>query len=131
MHQQYDGPERRTVSKYEVADMVAEELDTRLAETETNLINHINVKMGQFEVSMASKITEIVNSAIDKHIEEAFPPGPLHKHKDQHQKYIDAAGFWKKVVQDLQMWALRGILLFFFGILLLGAKEWLVRELAK
>lgn len=123
----YDGPERRSVSRHEVADMVAEELDVRLAATETNLINHINQRMGQLDVSLSTKITE----AIGKHVEDAFPPGPLHLHKAQHQKHIDAAANTKRILMDIQLWAIRGVLLFFFGLLVLGGKEWLVRELAK
>lgn len=119
------------MSRHEIADMVAEELDVRLAAMETNLINHINIKMGQFEVSMTSKMTQIVNEAIDRHIDDAFPPGPLHKHKEQHQKHIDAAANSKRIWQDVQLWAVRGIILFVLGLLALGAKEWLLRELAK
>lgn len=127
----HNGPERRSVSRHEVADMVAEELDARLSTTESNLINHINIKMGQFEMSMTSKMTEIVNDAIDKHIDDAFPPGPLHKHKEQHQKHIDAAENGKKIKLDIQIWAIRGGLGILFLLVGLGAKEWLLRELAK
>lgn len=130
--QQYDGPEkRRAPTRAQVADMVAEELDIRLATTETNLINHINIKMGQLDVSLSSKITTIVNEAIDKHIEDAFPPGPLHLHKSQHQKHIDAAANTKRIWMDVQLWLVRGIIAFVLLLLGLGAKEWFVRELAK
>ncbi len=107
--------------------MVAEELDIRLATTETNLINHINMRMGQLDLSLSSKITE----AIGKHVEEAFPPGPLHKHKEQHQRHIDAAANSKRIWMDIQLWAIRGVLVFVAGLLFLGGKEWLLRELAK
>lgn len=129
---EYQGPDRRRApSRAEIADMVAEELDVRLAATETNLINHINVKIGQLDVSLSSKLTKVVNEAIDKHVEDAFPPGPLHLHKAQHQKHIDAAANTKRIWMDIQLWAIRGVLLFVFGLLVLGSKEWLLRELAK
>lgn len=127
----YRGPERRIISRHEVADMVAEELDVRLAAFETNLMNHINVKFGQFELSTTSKLTQAVNEAIDKHIDDAFPPGPLHKHKEQHQKHIDAAEAGKKIKMDIQIWAIRGIIIFFLALVGIGAKEWLLRELGK
>lgn len=119
------------VSRHEVADMVAEELDIRLASFETNLMNHINVKFGQFELSTTSKLTQAVNEAIDKHIEDAFPPGPLHRHKEQHQKHIDAAANTKRIWLDVQLWAIRGVLAFVLLLLGLGAKEWMLRELGK
>jgi hypothetical protein len=118
-------------TRSEVADMVAEELDERLAQTETKLINHMNLKMGQFELSVTSSLKTIVEEAIDKHIDDAFPDGPLHRHKDHHQKLIDNAESGKKIKLDLQIWAARGVLLFIFSLLLLGGKEWLLRELAK
>jgi hypothetical protein len=73
----------------------------------------------------------IVEEAIDKHIDDAFPDGPRHRHKDHHQKLIDNAESGKKIKLDLQIWAARGVLLFIFSLLLLGGKEWLLRELAK
>lgn len=129
--QPYTGPERRSVSRHEIADMVAEEIDERFASFETKLLQHLNVKFGQFELSMGQKITQAVDAGISKHVEEAFPPGPLHKHKEQHQKHIDAAANSRRIWQDIQLWAARGIILFIGGLLFLGGKEWLVRELAK
>ena len=129
---EYQGPERRRPStRAEIADMVAEGLDERLAQMETNFYNHVNLKVGQLELSLTSNIKQIVEDAIDKHIDDAFPDGPLHRHKDHHQKLIDNAESGKKIKLDLQIWAARGVLLFIFSLLLLGGKEWLLRELAK
>ena len=133
MHQntEYVGPERRRIpTQHEVADMVAEELDERLAQMETNLINHMNVKMGQFELSITSSMKKIVEDALDQHIEEAFPR-PIHKHKEHHQKLIDAAENGKKIKLDIQIWLIRGAIAFVGLLLFLGAKEWLLREFAK
>jgi len=127
----YQGPERRAISRHEVADMVAEELDVRLASFETNLMNHINVKFSQFELSTTSKLTQAVNEAIDKHIDDAFPSGPLHRHKDHHQRLIESAESGKKIKLDVQIWLIRGAITFVGLLLFLGAKEWLLRELAK
>lgn len=127
----YNGPERRVVSRHEIADMVAEEIDVKFASFETNLLQHLNTKFGQFELSMGNKITQAVNEAITKHVDEAFPPGPLHKHKEQHQKHIDAAANTRRIIQDIQLWAVRGVVTAMFVLLLLGAKEWWARELAK
>lgn len=129
--QPYNGPERRVVSRHEIADMVAEEIDAKFASFETNLLQHLNVKFGQFELSMGNKITQAVDAAISKHVEEAFPPGPLHMHKAQHQKHIDSAANTKRIWQDVQLWAVRGVIVFVLGLLALGSKEWLIRELAK
>lgn len=103
--QPYNGPERRVVSRHEIADMVAEEIDVRFAAFETNLLQHLNVKFGQFELSMGKKITQAVDAGISKHIDEAFPPGPLHKHKEQHQKHIDAPTSPVPSPADVERWA--------------------------
>lgn len=132
MKDTYTGPERRHLpTRAEVADMVAEELDDRLAQTETNLMNHMNHKMGQFELSVIASLKQVVEEAIDKHIDDAFPDGPLHRHKDHHQRLIENAESGKKIRLDLQIWALRGLIAFVGFLLFIGAKEWLLRELAK
>jgi hypothetical protein len=128
----YTGAERRhTPPRAVIADMVSEEMDRLLAQTETNLMNHMNQKMGQFELSVISSIKKVVEEAIDKHIDDAFPDGPLHRHKDHHQRLIDNAESGRKIRLDLQIWALRGAIAFVGVLLFLGAKEWLIRELAK
>lgn len=128
----YTGAERRhTPPRAVIADMVSEEMDRLLAQTETNLMNHMNQKMGQFELSVISSIKKVVEEAIDKHIDDAFPDGPLHRHKDHHQRLIDNAESGRKIRLDLQIWALRGVIAFVGVLLFLGAKEWLIRELAK
>lgn len=111
--------------------MVAEELDERLAQMETNFYNHVNLKVGQLELSLTSSIKQIVEDAIDKHIDDAFPDGPLHRHKDHHQKLIDNAESGKRIRLDIQIWLIRGAIGFVGLLLFLGAKEWLLRELAK
>lgn len=111
--------------------MVAEALEYPLAQMETNLINHVNLKLGQFELSVTSSLKKVVDEAIDKHIEDAFPDGPLHQHKGHHQRLIENANNGKKIKLDMQIWALRGVIGFVLFLLFMGAKEWLIRELAK
>lgn len=138
MSDEYHGPERRAVTRHEVADMVAEEMDRCIDGLSTKLINHINARITEVKVHVSTATEKIkqdlsksVDEAIQAHVEEAFPPGPLHLHKGQHQKHIDAAANLKRIIQDLQLWAIRGILLFMAGLLFLGAQSWLARELAK
>lgn len=123
--------DKRPVTKGEILNMVSDEISAHLALTETNLIHHINYKMGQLELSMTNRMTELINSRISQHVDEAFPPGPLHHHKAQHQKHIDAAENTKRIKLDVQIWAVRGVVAFCFLLLGIGAKEWFLRELAK
>lgn len=111
--------------------MVAEELDLLLAKTETNLINHFNAKLAQFELSVTSKVSADIKAAIDSHVEEAFPPGPLRDHQRSHQSQIDAVENRKKISLDVQIWAIRGVIGFVLFLVAVGAKEWLLREIAK
>jgi hypothetical protein len=127
--------ERRYVSQAEVADMVAEELDRVLANNQSNLMLHIDAKLGQVLTGMKAMTQEIVDGAVEAsiraHVEMAFPPGPIHKHRDHHQGLIDSAEQWKKIKTEVLSWGLRGSIGFVLWIVGTALVEYLKREVTK
>lgn len=137
---EYTGPERRegdrrSVSKAEIADMVAEELDRVIADQQSSFILHIDSKIGQMMVSMKSMTEEVVEKAVEAsiraHVEMAFPPGPIHKHRDHHQGLIDSAEQWKKIKTEVLSWGLRGSIGFVLWIVGTALVEYVKREVTK
>jgi hypothetical protein len=135
-------PERRktdrrgqSVTRAHVADMVAEEMDSQLSNSASSIILHFDAKMGQLHKSIADMIDKAVEKSIDKaieaHVATAFPPGPLHKHKEHHQGLIDSAESMKKLRQDLLGWAVKGVFTVALLLIGMGALEWVKRELTK
>ena len=129
------GQDRRQVSKSEIADMVAEELDSQLANQQSNLIMHIDAKIGQVIVSMKAATQEIVEAAVEAsiraHVEAAFPPGPIHKHRDHHQGLITSAERWEKIKTETLSWGLRGSIGFVLWVVGTALVEYLKREVTK
>lgn len=134
----YEGPERRVAHRHQVADMVVEEMGKQLSELENRLIRHINAK----SLEVISKIDSLLQSAtrhtdreIARVVEEAFPPGPLYRHRDFHDGRIKKAERdaerGEKIKTDLYSWAIKGALLTIGGMILLGFFEWFKRELNK
>ncbi len=128
-------PDRRYVSQAEVADMVAEELDRVLANNQSNLMLHFDAKLGQMMTSMKAMTQEIVDGAVEAsiraHVEMAFPPGPIHKHRDHHQGLIDSAEQWRKIKTEVLSWGLRGSIGFVLWIVGTALVEYLKREVTK
>lgn len=134
----YEGPERRVAHRRQVADMAAEEMGKQLSELENRLVRHINAK----SLEVITKIDSLLQSATDhtdreiaRVVEEAFPPGPLYRHRDFHVWRIEQAKREadrdEKIKTDLYSWAIRGALMTIGGMILLGFLEWLKRELNK
>ncbi len=133
--QPYTGPERRVITRSDIADMVAEEVDSIVANSQSSLMLHFDAKIAQMHVGMKAMTEEIVKAAVEAalkaHIEAAYPPGPLHKHKDHHQGLIDSAEQWKKIKTDIVTWAIRGTIAFVFYVIGSGAIALAQRELVK
>ncbi len=136
----YRGPdrregERRNVSRAEVADMVAEELDRVISDSQSNLMLHFDAKIHQMMVSMKAMTKEIVDGAVEAsiraHVEAAFPPGPIHKHRDHHQGLIDSADQWRKIKTEVLSWGLRGSIGFVLWIVGTALLEYVKREVTK
>ncbi len=136
----YDGPnrrvgQRRDVSREEIADMVAEEMDAMLANSQSGILLHFDTKTAQIQQSNKAIVEETVKKAVaeafDKFIEEAFPDRKLYKHKEFHEGLIRAANDKAKIRLDLLTWGYRGLIIFVLGVMAMGAKEWLIREVAK
>lgn len=126
MTDEYHGPERRLPHKErrahnndDLALMVEEAVDERVSKMEVHLINHINQKFGQ------------LHRVFDQHVEDAFPTGGVHKHKEHHQSLIDSAEVAKRIRQDLLAWLLKGVIGLFLLLVGLGALEWLKQELMR
>jgi hypothetical protein len=111
----FSGPDRRSVSLDKVSLMIEESA----ADTTSKLMQHMDVKFGQIHKLFAD------------HIDGAFPPGPLHKHKEHHQGLIESAESMKKLRQDLIGWTVKGGLGILFMLVGMGALEWIKRELTK
>lgn len=137
-YREYTGPERRVLNPAQVADMVAEELDHRLAETESRLIQHFNAKCLEISTALMTKMDSVANHAVvhtDAEIrklrDEAFPEGPLYRHKDFHDGRIKQAQRDDQIKTDLYSWLLRGAIGLVGAMVLLGFIEWLKREMNK
>lgn len=118
----YYGPERRLVAPLtqdRVALMIEEAVDKRLSTMESKLMAHIDSKFND------------IHKVFTDHVEETFPPGPLHKHKAYHEGRIKSAEASEKIKFDLIGWGLKGSLMMVFMLVGWGALEWLKRELSK
>lgn len=114
----YCGPERRaSISLDRVALLIEEAVDERIAKMEDKLMLHINQRTSDIHVMMQT------------HISEAFPHGPLHKHREYHQGKIESAELAGKIKSDILGWVAKGVLAFVMGLLFLGAKDWMQKEL--
>lgn len=134
----YEGPERRVAHRHQVADMVAEEMGEQLSELENRLVRHINAKSLEIIAKIDSTLTactQHTDREIKRLTDEAFPAGPLYRHRDFHVGRIEQAkreaDRGEKIKTDLYSWAIRGALMTIGGMILLGFLEWLKRELNK
>jgi uncharacterized FlaG/YvyC family protein len=125
----------RRITREEVADMVAEELDRIVSDSNSSLMLHFDAKLGQMQVSMVSSTKEIVEAAVQAalraHVEAAYPPGPIHKHRDHHQGLIDSAEQWRKIKTEVLSWGLRGSIGFILWVTGTALLEYFKREVSK
>ncbi len=126
------------MTRHEVADMVAEEMNNQLSHVETRMIHHVNTKTLEIVTkidAMLQAATEHTDREIKRVIDEAFPEGPLYRHKDFHDGRIKQAAREaereEKIKTDLYSWVIKGALMTVGGMILLGFFEWLKRELNK
>lgn len=112
---EYSVADRRSVSMERVSLMIQESA----AETTATLMQHMD---GKFEQ---------IHKLFQDHVENTFPPGPLHRHKEHHQGLIDSAESMKKLRQDLMGWVVKGGIGIVFVLIGMGALEWLKRELSR
>ena len=115
----FDGAERRALTPDRVALMIEEALEERISKMESRMLAHMDLKFGQF------------HKLFTDHVEEAFPPGPLLKHRMDHEGRIRAAATREKIRDDLWAWGIKGavgLMLFLFAM---GALEWIKREISK
>jgi hypothetical protein len=130
-----DPADYRLISQAEVADMVAEEVDSIMANQSSSAVTlikaHINQMQVALEASTKSIVDTAVNAALKAHIEVAYPPGPLHKHKDHHQGLIDSAEQWRKIKTEVLSWGLRGSIGFVIWIVGVALLEYVKREATK
>lgn len=122
--------ERRTLSRSDIALMVEESVDERVAKAETNIKAHIDLKFGQLHLVVMESTKEHITKAIDDHVESAFPD-EVHRHKDYHQSKIDSSHTWDKLKSDLIGWAIKGICGYVLFLLATGTLEVLKREVAR
>ena len=137
----YTGPERRALRLEDIADTIDEALHERLPATESALISHINQKNAELATSITAlslrmdSVLEAAQQDTSRQIkamrDEAFPDGPLYRHKDFHDGRIKQAEREDRIKTDLYSWLLRGGLSLLLAMLLLGFVEWLKRELSK
>lgn len=82
------------------------------------------------EIQSAEKrILEKLDEKFDKFVQETFPEGPLHKHKEYHESKIDSAETAKKIKTDLIGWAVKGILTIIITLVGWGALDYLGKAL--
>jgi hypothetical protein len=124
----WDGEERRSFRREDIADMVAEELDSIMADTQSAIIRHIDAKTGQLHLAIKADI----DAAIAKHEEKAYPDGvPLHKHKEYHASKEESSQNFKRLKQDLAGWMVKGVVGTVILLLGMGAMTWLQGQLAR
>lgn len=128
------GRDRRSIPRHEIADMVSEEIAGQLADHESRLIQHINAKT----LEVVSKIDVLLQAAtlhtdreIKKVVDQAFPEGPLYRHRDFHDGRIKQAERDDKIKTDVYSWFIKGGMTLLGAMLLLGFVEWFKRELTK
>ena len=137
----YKGPERRALKLEDIAVAVDEALDERLPTTESILIAHINAKNAELAAAITTlsiKVDSALQAArldTERQIkalrDEAFPDGPLYRHKDFHDGRIKQAEKEDRIKADLLSWAIKGGLGLVGAMVLLGFIEWLKREITK
>ena len=137
----YDGPDRRSLHIEHIADCMDEALDQRLPHTESALIAHANAKTAEVLAAvntLNAKIDGVLEASRQETArqikvlrDEAFPDGPLYRHKDFHDGRIRQAERDDKIRTDLTAWAWKGVLTVVGAMLLLGFIEWFKRELNK
>ena len=114
--------------------MVAEEMNNQLAHIENRLINHMNIKTLEIVTridTMLQSATAHTDREIKKVVNEAFPDGPLYRHKDFHDGRIKQAEREDKIKTDVYAWLVKGGFALIGAMLLLGFVEWFKRELIK
>jgi hypothetical protein len=123
------------VSKAEVVEIVAEEVDRLTSDPKSKLSQHLDAR-GQALMKIMNEATQgIIDSAVDAalkvHVEMAFPPGPIHGHKAHHQGLIDSAEQWKKIKHDILSWGAKGCIGFVVYVVGTAVVEYLKREVTK
>lgn len=82
------------------------------------------------EIQSAEKrILEKLDEKFDSFTNEAFPEGPLHKHKEYHENKIDSAETAKKIKTDLIGWAVKGVVTIMLALMGWGALDYLGKAL--
>jgi hypothetical protein len=87
----YSGPERRSrsdcpvVTEAQIALMIEEEVERRIAKLEDKLMLHMDVKFAQ----------------LHKLISDAFPNGDPHGHRAYHELQIKQADGWDRIKGDV------------------------------
>lgn len=122
--------------------MVTESVNERIAETETRIINHVNHSNAQFQLAfntsiaksledMQKSINQHIDNSVNKLVKDAFPEGPIYKHKEFHESRIKNAENSDKIRTDLMSWAFKGVIGLVIFLIGIGALEWLKREMSK
>lgn len=94
----------------QIKSLVQESVRVEIQSAEKRILEKLDEKFGSFQ-------------------EDAFPPGPLHKHKEYHESKIDSAETAKKIKNDLIGWAVKGIVTIMLALMGWGALDYLGKAL--
>ncbi len=123
------------VTRVEVVEIVGVEINRMIADPKSPITVHFDSKIDKMMQSMRAITKDIVDGAVEAsiraHVEMAFPPGPIEKHKAHHQGLIDSAEQWKKIKHDILSWGAKGCIGFVVYVVGTALVEHLKREVTK
>ena len=104
-----------SVTEAQIALMVEEEVERRMAKLEDRLMMHMDVKFGQ----------------LHRLITDAFPDGDPHGHRMFHERSIKTADQWSKFKMSLVDKLAAGGVWAFLVFMLLAAWDFIKREVTR
>jgi hypothetical protein len=106
--------------------LIANAMTTHTAQMEAHIIAAIDEKFDS-RFGELSESVEAMHDVFEKHIDEAFPDGPLLVHKLDHEGRNKWSEIKQRLGVDLIRYTLLGAVAFVFGLLGLGALQWIQR----
>jgi hypothetical protein len=122
-------PDRRAgLTEEKVLLLISNAMTTNTAAMEERIIKAIDEKFDS-RFNELSESVAAVHDVFEKHIDEAFPEGPLLGHKIDHEGRLKWQRTKERVAEDLVIWSVRGVVGTVVVLIGLGVVAWFQKNI--